>query len=216
MADSEASHVPYDPGQQQLGSVYAKALLGATEKAGNSEQVLSELDSVMRDVLPALPRLRALLVSPRIPASAKESVLDKTFGGRMTSQLLHFLKVVSRHGRMDCLGAIHATAHQQFNDLRGRVAVSVRTATPLDDTLREQIRERLSQALRREVVLDCHVDASLIGGMLIRVGDTVYDSSIVNRLTRIKQQTVNRAGHAIRDAGERFTQREPVGGDPAA
>ncbi|MCO6458018.1 MAG: ATP synthase F1 subunit delta [Pirellulaceae bacterium] len=213
---SETSHEPYDPGRQQLGSVYAKALLGATEKAGQTDQVLGEFDSLLDDVLATLPRLQASLESPRIPMPARERLLDQAFGGRMNPLLLNFLKVVTRHGRMDCLRAIHSAAHYQFNQLRGRVAVEVRTAAPLEDDLRQQISNRLAAALGREVVLHCRVQPDLIGGIVVRVGDTVYDASVVNRLARIKELTVNRAADAIRDAIDRFAVAEPAGGEPAA
>lgn len=216
MTSSETSHEPYDPGRQQLGSVYAKALLGATEKAGQTDQALAEFDSLLDDVLSALPRFQASLESPRIPLPAKERMLDQAFGGKMNGLLLNFLKVVCRHGRMDCLRAIHAAAHDQYNQLRGRVAVEIRTAGELDDELRQQIGNRLGAALGREVVLRCRVEPGLIGGLVVRVGDTVYDASVVNRLARIKESTVARAASAIRDAAQRFATPEPAGGEPAA
>lgn len=216
MANSDTSRVPFDPAQQQLGATYAKALLGTSEKAGISDQVLEELDSVVHDVWPNLPRLRGALESPRVPYEAKLRMLDQAFGDKMVRQLLNFLKVVCKHGRMDCLGAIHAAAHRQLDELRGRVAVRVKTATELDEGLRERIRQRLEQALGRQVVIRAEVEPELIGGMVVRVGDTVYDASVVNRLTRLRQQTLVRAEHAIRDAVERFATAETSGEEPSA
>ena len=213
MANSDASHTPFDPGQQQLGSIYAKALLGTSEKAGVSDLVLEEFDSVVRDVLPNLPQLRDALESPRIPLEAKQRMLDKAFGGKMCVPLLNFLKVVCGHGRMDCLAAIHGAARQLYNELRGRVTVAVRTAVPVDDEMLDQIRGRLQESLGREVELQTRVDPELIGGIVVRVGDTVYDASVVNRLSRLKSQTSSRAEHAIRDASDRFVSSGTVGGE---
>jgi F-type H+-transporting ATPase subunit delta len=205
--------MPFDPAQQQLGAIYAKALLGTSEKQGNSDLVLEEFDSVIDDVLPKLPRLRAALESPRIPLEAKERILDQAFGGKMCTTLLHFLKVVCRHGRMDCLGAIHQATRQRYDELRGRVAVTVATAVPASDEMLEQIRNRLQEALGHEVVMRTRVEPELIGGIAVRVGDTVYDATVVHRLARLRSQTCSRAAHAIRDAVDRFTSPEAAGSD---
>ena len=89
----------FDTGQQYLGGVYAKALLGAAENAGNPDVVLQELDEFVDDVLAKVPRLDAALAAPGVAAEAKTAMLDKALGGKVTGELLNFLKVVARHGR---------------------------------------------------------------------------------------------------------------------
>src|SRR5687768_10727966 len=86
---------------QYLGTVYAKALLGATEKSGNTDTVLAELNSVVHDVLNRLPQLELMLASPRVPLDSKERLLDQAFQGKMTPQMLNFLKVIVARGRFN-------------------------------------------------------------------------------------------------------------------
>jgi F-type H+-transporting ATPase subunit delta len=197
--DEERSQTVFDTGQQYLGSVYAKALLGASEKAGNTEEVLEQLESLVSDVLEKLPKLRAALESPRIGWEAKHRLLDQAFEGRMARELLHFLKVVARRERFDCMSAIARAARHQYNLLRGRVRVEVRSASALDDELVQLVSGRLQAALGREIDLVLRVDPDLIGGLVVRVGDTVYDGSVANRLRRLKEELLTKTARQIRE-----------------
>jgi len=206
---TDAKHrTVFDTDQQHLGTVYAKALLGATEKAGNTEAVLSELHSVNADVLARLPQLKATLASPRVPLEAKLSVLDRAFGNQMTPTLLDFLKVLCRRGRFDCLAAIESSMRRLFNDLRGRVEVEVRSAEPLDDATIEMTANRLRAALQCDVELRLETDPDILGGLVIRIGDTVYDGSIANRLHRLRDDMVASVTRQMRGQVDRFALAE--------
>jgi F-type H+-transporting ATPase subunit delta len=203
MAEARQEMV-FDTGQQYLGSVYAKALIGAGEKAGNTEQLLTELDSIVYDVLQELPALAQTLESPRVPLEAKERVLTSAFGGKATAPLLDFLKVVARRGRFDCLPAIAKSARHQFNQARGRVEVLVQSAETLDEKAIEELTSTLKKQLGREVELQLGVDAELIGGLVVRVGDTVYDGSLSNRLGILREEMIKRAGQQVVSELDRF------------
>lgn len=196
----------FDTGRQHLGSTYAKALLGVTEKRGVTDEVLEQLRSAVDDVFSRLPQFDAVLSSPRVPFEEKERLLDRAFSGKMQRDLLNFLKVVARHGRFDCLRAIEAEFVKQYNQLRGRVDVAVETATPLSDALRQEIVQRLKVALNREVQLQTRVNPDIVGGLVIRVGDTVYDGSVLNQLHRFGEAAMNRTRNALRGALDRFAQ----------
>lgn len=202
---ADVSHpTVFDAGHQHLGTVYAKALLGSTIKAGNTELVLSEIESLVGDVLRKLPDLNAMLVSPRVPLDVKTSMLDRAFGSRMTSTLLVFLKIVCRRGRFDCVPAIAYSFRRQVNELRGRVEVLVRSAEPLSADLLERTTSRLREALGREVELQLEVDPQMIGGLVIRVGDTVFDGSLANRLQRLREEMTARLTQQLRSTPDRF------------
>ena len=198
----------FDSGQEHVGGVYAKALLGAAAKAGQAAAVVEELDSFVDDVLDRLPVLDATLASPRVPYEAKLSLLDKSLSGRMSGTLLTFLKVVCQHGRFDGLRAIRRAARQQLNELEGRVDVQVRTPTPLSAELRELVTRRLASLLGKQVNLFVLDDESLIGGMVVRVGDMVYDASVANELRRLRESAVDLVVHAVRESLDRFASPE--------
>ena len=204
MAKSRHQQVGFDPGRQHLGSVYAKALLGAAEKAGHADHVVDELESLVRDVFDKLPHVEATLASPRLSHEERLPMLDKAFGSRMLPTTLQFLKVLSRHGRLDCVRAIARAARKQLNELRGRVEVLVQTARPLNSQLHQQLVARLSKLLGREVIITAEVNDDLLGGVVVRVGDTVYDGSLAAQLKRMEQVTLEHTKQQLRESLERF------------
>lgn len=193
-----------DPVEQQLGKVYAEALLGASEKAGNAEAVLSEMNSLVRDVLQKLPQFDAVLKAPKVSHEEKVRLLDTAFQGKMSEVLLNFLKVLTRRGRFSALRSIARAAQELHHERTGRTDVQVRTAEPLTPELHSQIMDRLRQSLGREPVLRVEVDPELIGGVVIRIGDTVYDGSIARQLVRLRDETAAQISREIRQSTARF------------
>lgn len=194
----------FESGHEHVGAVYAKALLGAAAKADQAAAVVDELDSFVTDALDRLPALEATLASPRVAAEAKLALLDKSLAGRMSATLLTFLKVVCRHGRFDCLRAIRRAARQQLNEVEGTVDVRVRTPKALGGELRELVARRLEALLGKRVNLFVRVDESLIGGIVVRVGDVVYDASVANQLNRLRESAVDLVVRAVRESLDRF------------
>lgn len=203
-SDSKQSEQQELGREAQLGLIYAKALLGVTEPIGASEAVVEELKSVAQDVLPKIPALRAALTSPRVPQAEKEKLLDKAFGGRMTPQLLTFLKVVARHGRLAYVADIARAAVKLLDKLRNRLEVVVRTASPLSAAELESLRVKLSERLKADVRLVIEERPELIGGIVIKVGDTLYDASVLSQLSRMRTETVAKAVETIRTQSSRF------------
>jgi F-type H+-transporting ATPase subunit delta len=203
MAESSPG-TSFDRSRERLGSIYAKGLLGAAEAQHLTDRVLAELDSLIDDVLSRLEKFEQFLASPRIRVEEKTRILDLVFASRMTPLFLNFLKVVARHGRLDCLRQIRTSAKRQYSELLGRVEVTVKTATPLTDQLRRRIEQRLVAVLGKQVDLRCTVNPELLGGLQVRVGDTVFDGSLDNRLDKMQAETLHRATQLIRDSLQRF------------
>ena len=193
-----------DAGRQHLGSVYAKALLGAAEKAGQAQTVVEELEALVSDVLDKLPQLDEALESPRLTHEERLPILERAFGGRMSPTTLTFLKVLSKHGRLDCLRAIARAARQQLNTLQNRVEVIVETAHPLSNALRDRIVGRLTELLGQQVMLTTAINEDLLGGLVVRVGDTVYDASLAARLKRMQEVTLDHTKQTLRESLSRF------------
>jgi F-type H+-transporting ATPase subunit delta len=208
MTDPAHHDTVLDATQQQIGKVYAEALYGAAEKAANVETVRQEFQSLVEDVLRQLPKLDAVLQSPRVAHEEKVRILDSAFEGRMSKELLNFLKVVSRHGRLESLRAMQRAFQKVYNERAGRVDVLVRTAEPLTAELHARIADRLRQSLQREPVLHVEIDPELIGGVVIRIGDTVYDGSVARQLVRLREETAAAIAREIRRDAERFALAE--------
>jgi F-type H+-transporting ATPase subunit delta len=204
-----AARLAPDVDADAIGEVYGKALLGAASTAGQTEAVLEELEAVAEGVLAEHPRLEAVLASPLVSHEERSALLDRLFGPRVSPLLLHFLKVVSRHGRLGALRAICRQAQRLDEQSRGCVRVGVASATPLDPSQLERIAAQLRELLGREPLLAPSVDPGLIGGVVLRIDDTVYDGSLANQLERLRQQMIERSAHEIQSRRDRF--RNPAG-----
>jgi F-type H+-transporting ATPase subunit delta len=209
-ADSTARDARYaarwdaDVGVEHIADVYAKALLGAAQSAGQTQTALDDLDSLVGEVFEQFPRLETVLGSALVAHEDKLGILDRVLRGRVAPVLLDFLKVVSRHGRLDCLRAIRRQAHVLYDVMQGRVRVRLVTANPVDASLAAQINDQLRALLGGEPVLEQVVDPEVIGGAVLRIGDTVYDGSIANQLKTIRQQMIDRSVHEIQSRRDRF------------
>jgi len=193
-----------DTGQQQVGAIYAKALLGSAEAVGNAAELVEELESFVKDVLDKLPDLDAVLSSPRVSHDEKVGLLDRVFAERMSPSLQTFLKVVSAHGRLDCLRAIAQAARAELNRTAGIVVVEVTTAEPIDAGLEKQIKKSLSRSLGQDVQIRSRTDSTIIGGMVVRIGDKVFDGSVANQLGTLREQAISKMAQEIRAGKDRF------------
>jgi F-type H+-transporting ATPase subunit delta len=199
-----AAEMEADVGAEHIADVYAKGLLNTTERTGQTAAVIDEFDAVMAEVLDGFPKLEAVLNSILVLPEEKESLIEKTLGGRVSPTLVNFLKVVARHGRLDCLRAIHCQTHAAYDKLRHRIPVRLTTATPISADMAAQIIASLRVKLEGEPVIEQQVDPSLIGGAVLRVGDIIYDGSIANQLQNLRQQMSDRSAHEIQSRRDRF------------
>lgn len=203
-AETSQSESPEVGKEAQLGLIYAKALLAVTEREGVSELAVEELTSVAKDVFPKVPSLKLALSSPRVPLAEKENVLNKAFGGKMTPSLLTFLKVVARHGRLAYVADIARASVKLLDKLRNRLEVIVRVATPLSSEDLALLQSRLSAKLKADVRIVVEIRPELIGGIVIKVGDTLYDASVTSQLAKMRTETIAKTVEAIRSQTSRF------------
>ena len=203
------AQIEAEVGVEHIADVYAKALLDTTEKAGQTAAVIGDFDAVLSEVVDRFPKLETVLASILVSPEEKSVVIDRVLGGSVSATLLNFLKVVARHGRLDCLRAIHRQTHALYDTLRNRIPVRLTTATPLTPAEIEHIAESLRAKLGGEPVFQHETDPSLIGGAILRIGDTVYDGSVANQLKNLRQQVIEKTAHEIQSRRDRF--RHPAG-----
>lgn len=194
----------FDAGREHLGQIYGQALIGAAEKAGVTEQVMAELDSLVDDVLEKLPSLRDVLSAPKVSVEDKERFIDKALGGRASPTLISGLKVMARHGRLDCIRDVRKAFRKLLNELRGRVEVLVRVATPISDAQLGQIADKLRGMLKKDVDIKMEVQPEILGGIIVKVGDTLYDGSVIAKLDQMRSKALANTEKELRAALERF------------
>lgn len=186
--------------QQQVGRLYGQAILGAA--GARADEIVEQLKAVVEEGLTAHPTLEAALASPRISQEQKEGMIDRIFQGRVDPIVLNFMKVLCRRDRISSLRSIQITAAELRDEALGRVRVRVTSAQPLTDQQRSDIDTRLGQMLGKEIVLQERVDASLLGGIIIRIGDQVFDGSILGKFAAIRSSVIHGIHRAVRDQYE--------------
>jgi F-type H+-transporting ATPase subunit delta len=196
-----------DVTEEQIARVYAQAFMGVAAKSANATGMVEEVAAIVDDVLDSFPQLEKALRSELIAPEEKERMLDRVFGARVSNEVLNFLKVLSRHERLGLLRSIARILKQLDARRRGLTEVEVRVAKVLDDSLRTEILNRLRGMLGGEPVLRVAVDPSLIAGMVIRIGDRVYDSSVHTQLEHVRRSMIERATETIEMHADRFLQR---------
>lgn len=187
---------------------YSEALINAAEKEGQVDVVLDELDEISTEMLPAHPDFAALLTSPLVSPADKDRILVDIFSTRALPTVLRFLRVLNRHGRLGSLTAIAKAARAVWDKRENRRSVLVRSAVPLDDAEQAALRERLGRMLSATPVIRLVVDPSLIGGLVIQVGDDVFDASIRNRLEQLRQRLIEGKTHEIQSRRDHFSYSE--------
>jgi F-type H+-transporting ATPase subunit delta len=204
-----AAQIEADVGIEHIADVYAKALLDTTQRAGSTATVMGEFDAVMSEIVDRFPKFDTVLTSVLVSPDEKSAAIDRVIKGRVSETILNFLKVVARHGRLDCLRAIHCQTHALYDKLRRRIPVRLTTAGPVDAASLERIAQDLRSKLGGEPIFQQETDPNLIGGAVLRIGDTVYDGSIANQLHNLRQQILDRSVHEIQSRRDRF--RHPAG-----
>jgi F-type H+-transporting ATPase subunit delta len=132
------------------------------------------------------PSIHAVMMSPRVTKAAKAKVLGSAFRGFAAESFVRFLAAVVQRGRQGILPAISA-AYQNAMDVHfNRVHAGVVTARPLDQKLRGQVEKRLTEAVGKTVLPHFQEDARIIGGLIVRVGDRVFDGSIRRRIQKLR------------------------------
>lgn len=166
---------------------YAEALFESALK----HQAVDEFESAMQTVAVLLdehPDFHLFLVTPRIDAEDKKKVIREAFGSKLPQQVVNFLLLTIDKRRQRLLGEIAEEYAMLVDDHLGRAHVEVSVARPIDDATTEDIGVRLSALLGKTAIPHVRVKPELLGGIVVRSGDTIYDGSLRRSLDRMRRQ----------------------------
>ena len=175
-----------------MARIYARSAFALADQQGAAESLQDELEELVKQ-LDKEPALENFLTSPLVEIGERQQMLDRLFAGQMSEILLDTLQVMNRKGRSGLVRALAEAYRQEFEERTGRVTVTVRTAVALSESLRQQLLEATSRFTGREASLMETVDESLIGGMILLVGDQKIDSSVAKELRQLEAQFLDRA-----------------------
>jgi F-type H+-transporting ATPase subunit delta len=190
---------------RHIGRVYAEALYNAAAKQNQTTEVLEELEALVSQVFQRDPRLEEFLASPAVSRENKARAIRDAFANRANGIFVNFLLVLNEHDRLGTLRAVAALYRELYDDRAGRLRVVVESAVPLPQDQQERLRNELRTLYQREPVLDTRIDPDLLGGLVVRVGDWLYDASVRSRLETIRNQLIERSSHEIQSRRDRFS-----------
>jgi F-type H+-transporting ATPase subunit delta len=196
-----------DPSSQAVARVYADAFLKAAEGVG-VPGALEEFASFLDDVLAKNPEFERLLTSGIVSRDEKVGIIDRVVKPLGSELFTNFLRVLARHERLGLLPIILRESAAKYEAAQGKGHVRVTSAKPLAEAELASIRQRLAASLPFDPIVDSHVDPSLLGGLVIQVGDTVHDSSLRTRLKQLRLRLRQRSLHEIQSGRDRFSSPE--------
>lgn len=177
-----------------LASRYAQALADAVFAPGSSvdaRQTASELRS-FESLVKSSHELRNVLLSPAVPTARKRAVVRRIGDASGFSSIVrNFLYVMIDRRRTDLLGEAAEAFETAIDERLGFVRAKVASAAPLPERQQAAVQEALSEVAGKQVRCDFSVDPSLIGGVVARIGSTVYDGSVRSQLDTLRQRLVS-------------------------
>jgi F-type H+-transporting ATPase subunit delta len=166
---------------------YASALFDLAVGAGAEEAYGAGLDAVVA-LLDEVPDFRRFLETPRIEAERKKELLRQTFGERLPGHVMNFLLLVVDKRRQRLLPEMATEYRALLDERMGRTHVEVQVARPLGDPETAEIAAELSRILGKDAIPHVRVKPELVGGIVFRSGDTIFDGSVRRRLQRMRRQ----------------------------
>ncbi len=170
----------------QIARPYAAALFDLAQSEGSVAAVetgLVELQKLSAESEDFRRFLRSPVISTAEKSTAANAILA---AAKLHPTVANFVKVVARNGRLFALPAIIKAFIELAAADRGEASADVTSATPLADAQRKSLAETLKAKIGKTVTLTEHVDPSLIGGLIVKVGSKMIDSSLKTKLTAIK------------------------------
>jgi F-type H+-transporting ATPase subunit delta len=170
-----------------IGRNYAEALLTLAKKSGEVEEWGGLIDAIsvgMRED----HTLKTFLESPKLSASHKIEILEKALGRRVPPLFLRFLETVINKRRQMLIPEIASEYRKLIDESENRVHANVTVARETGEPERDALARQLSRLLGKRVVPHISLNPAILGGVIVKVGDTVMDGSVRKRLSVLRQR----------------------------
>lgn len=178
-----------------VASQYAEAALELAEQGNKgdlsgADKVLADLKAI-NEVIALTPDLGTVLSHPAVEADKKRDLLVKTFQGRISDLTERLLKLLADRRRLDILKALEEKFAQLLRQRKNVVSARLLSSKELSNSEIADIKARLTEHLGKKLELEVEVDRSLLGGVVLRLGDQVIDGSLKGRLSAIEKELMS-------------------------
>ena len=179
---------------QPVARPYAEALMGLARDGDRIAEFGAQLEALVT-LLHGELQTRTFLLSPAVAPVDKKRAIEAALRGQVDDLLVNFVCLLVDHGRVASLPAIGETYRALADEARQRARVRAVTAVPLPDDLRDRLVALVGQKLNRECVLETEVRPDLLGGLVLTIGDKVYDGSVRSQLRRLHKEMMRSSGY---------------------
>lgn len=166
---------------------YAETLFALAGRHEGLDVYGSGIETVAR-LLDENPKFRLFLETPRVPDAEKKAVVRKALGGHLPKHLVSFVLITIDKRRQRILREIAREYAALLDEHLGREHVEVAVARPVDDDTTEMIARRLSKVLGKEAIPHLQVKPEILGGLVVRTRDTIYDGSVRRQLEALRRR----------------------------
>ncbi|KQL46588.1 ATP synthase subunit delta [Brevibacillus choshinensis] len=170
-----------------VGKRYARALFDVASERGKIDQVEADLGAIVQAVEQNAD-LSKIMHHPHIAADAKIKLVDDLFKSHVGEESYNFLCVLIQNGREVELAEIYSSFVKLANDARGVADAIVTSAKPLTSEEQAELAEKFGQTLNKKLRLTAVVDPAILGGIVIKIGDRLYDGSLKTKLETFAHQ----------------------------
>lgn len=197
-----------DSSAQRIARVYAESLYAEALAQNVVEEVQQDYHFLLNEVAGRDEAIRNFFLGGLVGRDRRREALQHVLTGKMHPLLLNFLLVLNDHERLELLRSICALFDHIIEEHSNQVRVQVRSATPLPDDQRARLTEQVRKLTKREPVLVTRVEPSLLGGLIVQVGDWRCDASVRQQLEILRNQLIESSSHEIQAGRDRFSTAE--------
>lgn len=170
-----------------IASRYAEALFQVGEESNSTENLYNELKAVV-DIIKENKEFSNILKSPIVSKEDKKDLISNVFGSQINKEMLNFMKILADKDRLALIASITEAFKTLLNDKNNILEGIAMTALPMKDDELEGLQGKLSAKYNKTVILKNEVDESVLGGVLVRLGNEEIDGTVKNRLDKMKEQ----------------------------
>jgi len=176
----------------QAGAVYGQSLYALAKDEGLEEQLLREL-SVLEAAFDETPAFLKLLTSHNIALQERLGILEESFRDKVHLYVLNFLKLLTEKSHIGQFSQCCKAYRAQYNEDRGILEVRVLSAVELREDQKTRLAEKLIAITGKQIALQCRVDPSVLGGVLLRYDGCQIDGTVQGRLDALSKKLKNTA-----------------------
>ena len=174
----------------RIGTVYGQGLYALAKEESLEDGILQQLNT-LETVFREEPAFLKLLSSANIPKQERLGILDESFGGKVHSYVLNFLKLLTEKGYISHFEHCHKAYRLQYNTDHGILQVRAVSALPLTETQIKKLTDKLAAITGKTIDLICKQDPSVLGGIRLNYNGIQVDGTVQSRLQAIEKSLKN-------------------------